>query len=250
VRWLLVVLLLGGVAHAQPSPKQRADAAFAAAREHYAAGDYAAAARDFEAAYALDPDPAYLFNIAQAYRFAHDCAAAGRNYQRFLAEVPDAPNREKVIAYLTEMNSCAEQQARPPSLQAPPPPPAPPPAPPPVAPRADHRRAGLLLAAGGAVALGVGVMFHRDVHVLEGYREDLCAGQVPCDWTPERNAQAADYDARGRRASIIAIGAYSAGALAVVGGAALYLRSPREARRVTIAPLHNGGAVASVGFSF
>jgi len=156
-----------------------------------------------------------------------------------------------VIAYLTEMNSCAEQQARPPSLQAPPPPPAPAPvAPPPVvATRADHRRAGLVLAVGGAVALGVGVAFHRDVHVLEGYREALCAGENPCDWSPERDRKADDYDARGRRASIVAIGAYTAGALALVGGAALYLRSPREPRRVTIAPLR-GGAVASVGVSF
>lgn len=75
---------------------------------HYDLAEYDAAAKDFKEAYRLSNDPAYLFNIAQAYRMAKNCDDAARFYERFLAVSPDAPNRDKIQVRVTEMKACAK----------------------------------------------------------------------------------------------------------------------------------------------
>src|SRR5437868_2731123 len=103
--WLALGLLLGalGVARAEPSAKATAAAAYREGQRHYTAGDYPGAAASFLAAYDADPDPVYLFNAAQAFRFAGDCAQAATHYRRFLAAVASAPNLDRVRANLDEM---------------------------------------------------------------------------------------------------------------------------------------------------
>jgi len=259
-RWLAVaVLAVSATAHAEPDNKERAQTAFAAARQHYAAGDFLTAAHEFETAYALDPDPAYLFNIAQAYRFAQACADASKNYRLFLADVPQAPNRDKVLAYLKETDACVEKQAL---LRPVPPPPATqqqgapavpsplPPSPPPR--RRDYRQTALLVGGGGLVAIGIGVLFHRHVGALEDEREALCAGETPCDWTAMmREQRETELAAAGRRASIFAVTAYTVGGLALAGGVTLYVLGRRSGERsVVLAPTRGGGALAQLRFGF
>ena len=68
--WVVVIVMLASsVALAQPD-KIKAEAAARDGQQRYQSGAYLLAAERFELAYELDPDPAYLFNLAQAYRLA------------------------------------------------------------------------------------------------------------------------------------------------------------------------------------
>src|ERR1700679_3405566 len=67
-----------------PTDKDAAAARYAQGQQHFSAGEDLDAADDFEAAYALDHDPVYLYNIAQAYRLGIACARAADFYRKFL----------------------------------------------------------------------------------------------------------------------------------------------------------------------
>lgn len=54
--------------------------------ERFKARDYDAAARLFEQAYALDPNPNYLFNVGRVYEEKGDIRSAADYYQRFVKE--------------------------------------------------------------------------------------------------------------------------------------------------------------------
>jgi tetratricopeptide (TPR) repeat protein len=95
--------------------QQRAGSNVDTIRQHYQSGvthyelsEYAPAIADFKEAYRLSNDPAYLFNIAQAYRLEHKCADAMQFYQRYLAAAGDIPNKDKVAARIEEMRACAK----------------------------------------------------------------------------------------------------------------------------------------------
>jgi outer membrane protein assembly factor BamD (BamD/ComL family) len=62
----------------------------------YSLGDFTHAAEEYKAAYKAKPDPAFLYNIAQAYRLANDAPNALFFYRSFLHNLPDAPNRQEV----------------------------------------------------------------------------------------------------------------------------------------------------------
>ncbi|MBA3393318.1 MAG: tetratricopeptide repeat protein [Deltaproteobacteria bacterium] len=110
---LVVGLVLGMIAPAasaqpvDPETKARADAAFAEGTAAFDASDFVRAALDFEEAYGLVPDAAYLFNIGQAYRFGKECVKATAAYQKFIELVPDAPNVDKAKLHLQEVKVCA-----------------------------------------------------------------------------------------------------------------------------------------------
>lgn len=244
---LALALLIATVAPAAAEPdRERASAAFAAGHDRYAAGDYIGAAHAFEEAYRFDPDPAYLFNIAQAFRLGGGCAEASRYYRKFLSELPAAPNRDDVDGYLQETDACVVKQAasKPPLLAPQPPPPSP------RVTRGDVRLrlAGLATGFVGAVSLGVGVAFHRKVRQDQRDADGLCV-EDPCAWDGTVDAQQDKLDSQGSRHSAIAITAYTAGGIALLGGAALYFVGTRVERRVAIAPAR-GGAVATFGLAF
>src|ERR1043166_2436675 len=101
---LSLTLLLAAIAAPRPSwaepPDARADAkpdakADAAGRAHFqrgqrlsAAGDYAAAYREFAAGYAVTRRPLFLFNMAEAARASGDTAKARESYLEFLRVDP------------------------------------------------------------------------------------------------------------------------------------------------------------------
>jgi outer membrane protein assembly factor BamD (BamD/ComL family) len=95
MRALIVLVMLAGVAAAQPvdpAVRARADAAYAEGSTAYDANDFTRAALKFEEAYSLVADPAFLFNIGQAYRQAKECVKAAAAFAKFIELVPDSPN--------------------------------------------------------------------------------------------------------------------------------------------------------------
>ena len=82
-RVVLVLLLVTGVARADDS-----EAHYDKGKQLYAAKDFVGAVAEFEAARAIDPQPRYVFNLAQAQRMAGRCADAVTSYEAFLATAP------------------------------------------------------------------------------------------------------------------------------------------------------------------
>jgi len=104
----------------------------AAAKEHwsrgtsfYDLGRYDQAITEFEAAYQLKNDPAFLFNLAQAYRMAGKHERAVHFYKTYLRYVPKAPNRADIEEKIKTGEQLAAQQAAgtlpPPTTTTPPP---------------------------------------------------------------------------------------------------------------------------------
>lgn len=262
--WVGVTIALASTrtAVAQPTPQKKAaaDAVYAEGQQSYRAGQYLDAASRFESAYALDPDPAYLFNVAQAYRLGNACAKALAAYRKFLAIVPNPPNLATVQTYVGQAEACANQQAAP----APPAPPVTPapegpvdaPSPPPPAP--DSGRTQRWLGLGTIVVVGVavaaGVYFTGRVGHYKTLREGVCEGATinnPCDWSSVAG-EAAGYESDGKAASRNAVLSYAVGGAAIIGGVALYMlgrSSGERAAAVTVIPTADG-AVAVGAFRF
>src|ERR1700689_5536916 len=88
--------------------KSRATAA--EGQQLYSHGKFIEAAERFAAANDLEPDPAYLFNPARAYRFGNACAKAADYSRRFLAAVPNPPSPDKLHRYIDDMDACVKKQ--------------------------------------------------------------------------------------------------------------------------------------------
>ncbi len=98
---------------AHAAPEQKPDkATIAKAAKKFRAGErafhrhsYAAAAKDFEDAYAIAPHPAALFNAAEAHEKAGELTKAANLCARYLHDAPDKDKRRskanKMIADLT-----------------------------------------------------------------------------------------------------------------------------------------------------
>jgi len=254
-----VVIGLGAsAAMAQPaSEKARAQGLYGEGQERYAAGEYLPAAAKFEAAYALDTDPVYLFNVAQAYRLGNSCAKAVTYYRRFLEEVPNPPNLENVKQYLEQSEACAKNQMTMPpgSAVSEPVVVTPPPVEKPVVEEASDpgrtkRWAGIGAVFLGGAAVGVGVYYTTEVNRIEDARLAARAAcpDMPMGCEPDYG-DALDDD--GFRAQTRGIIAYTVGGVAIAGGVVLYLlgRSSGEQPSVAVIPT-SGGAFAVGAFRF
>lgn len=88
---LSFVLGVSDLRAAQPAPSVGADAShrdavderIEAGRSKFDAGDYIGAVAEFEAAYALEPDPNFLYNIGRTYEEAGQLSAAADYYRRY-----------------------------------------------------------------------------------------------------------------------------------------------------------------------
>jgi tetratricopeptide (TPR) repeat protein len=109
---------------------------FRKGQAHYAVGEYEAAADAYMNAYKLKPDPALLFNAAQACRLGGKLERALTLYRNYLRFYPDASNVEAVRSQIGKLEKQIETEratATPPPAATAPPPMAPPLAtPPPV----------------------------------------------------------------------------------------------------------------------
>jgi tetratricopeptide (TPR) repeat protein len=142
-------------AWAVAGPNKALDAAIERAEAHFLAEEYGAASEAFDEAYALEPDPRFLYARAQAERLDGDCAAAVELYQRFLDTDPPEPAATEAVV---NRDRCKQ------SLEAERPPAPPDPTPPSdedAAPSKPLQRDALGLAlvgtGGVAVAVGAGV---------------------------------------------------------------------------------------------
>jgi hypothetical protein len=141
-----------------------------AALAHYKGGDYAAAARDFRAAYEIEAEAELLYAIGQSLRLAGDCAGAIDAYQDFLIT---GPEEAQAGAAREKIEVCRQVLAPTPAAPAPPPAAAAPgrTATPLAAPLSPARRptrswvrdpVGGILLAGGVAAAGTGTWLWLD----------------------------------------------------------------------------------------
>jgi tetratricopeptide (TPR) repeat protein len=242
-----LALLLASAAPA----RARVDEAAESARQHYHAGTklfdlrrYREAAAEYEAAFEAKEDPALLFNIAQAYRLAGAYEDAVASYRSFLRHVPEAANREQVLARIKELQELAAAQRKQNEL---------PPegtlttkeakpetagkgehevvvALPPAATRAPadssrrgHRLklAGIGVAAGGLALVAVGATFA--VLALKT-SDQVSAAKQDQLFDPALDAQGKTYQP-------LAIATLAVGGVALAGGTALWLWGRHEEKR-------------------
>lgn len=248
-----VIGLLASEAGAQPG-KVAAQAAFAEGQQRYAAGEYLPAASKFEAAYAADPDPVYLFNVAQAYRLGRQCPKAVSYYKRFLAAVPNPPNLTKVNQYLEQSQACANAMApvEPVTTTTPPPEPlvtAPLVTEQPASddPGRSRRWVGIGAMVLGGAALGFGAFYTTEASRLTGERQEA---RTKCLSNPCAPGYGDAIDAEGERAERRAQISYAVSGAAVIGGVVLYVLG-RSSERSTVAVIPTAdGAVAVGAFRF
>jgi tetratricopeptide (TPR) repeat protein len=248
MRWPAVVaaVAIAGPAGAQGSDRKvDAAAAYAEGQRRYGAEDYRGAAAQFVSAYELEPDPAYLFNIGQAYRLGGRCGDAARYYRKFLVEVPRAPNAGAVAVYLRDLEPCVAKEA---AAEAAPPRAAEVPRAP--GPRHPTARTLAFGVAGAGLATGIGFAIY--VEYLEGKRDAVCDG---CTWSAAVQRRADDLDRRGRRGQIAEVAGYTVGGLALAAALVLQLVDRRGAasearadrsrsgREIAITPTRSGAAI-------
>jgi tetratricopeptide (TPR) repeat protein len=125
---------IAGPAQAAPAENGAAKAAFVEGERNFQLGKFEAAIDAYERAFGLDPQPAFLFNIALAHRRQYEIdgkiehlARARELYRNYLKLEPQSGNRpgvEKLIGELTakidqERARPAAEPAGPPRVSAP-----------------------------------------------------------------------------------------------------------------------------------
>jgi tetratricopeptide (TPR) repeat protein len=103
----------------------RAKELYRKGKAHFAVGEYEAAGEAYQSAYKLKPDPALLYNAAQAYRLAGKLDHALTLYRNYLRFHPDASNAGSVNGQIAKLEKQIEAERTAAAKPAPPPPPAP-----------------------------------------------------------------------------------------------------------------------------
>jgi tetratricopeptide (TPR) repeat protein len=132
---LLAVVLNGPPARAADSGAARE--AYEAATAAFGLGHYAEAAEKYETAFSLRPDPALLYNAAQAYRLAGNRPRALELYRNYLRLYPDRQNADEARNHVAALTKALEdEKSAPRAVAGSPAPPegAPPTSPPPISP--------------------------------------------------------------------------------------------------------------------
>ena len=89
------------------APESEVDArqAYQKGQTHYDLGEYPEAIALFREAYELSSVPAFLFDIAQAYRLSGDCAKALGVYRHFIRLDPQSSRRSDADAYIETLGA-------------------------------------------------------------------------------------------------------------------------------------------------
>ena len=220
----LVLALACEVAAAQPRPMTAAaKAELDRGRAKYAAHDYAAAITAYDAGYAIDPHPDFMYAKAQAQRLGGDCRGAITSYNAFLSSSPpqsEADLAKQNIAKCEALLAASSPQGpvEPPVTKPAEPPvetkPAEPPVAPPVVPHDDgspwwHDTLGLSLATGSLISFGVSIGFTIQAR---SESDDLANANNLADWLNTHDAWDRDRIVAG----------VTAGAGAVLAGLAIW----------------------------
>lgn len=251
MRLTLIAALLALAAPVHADPDKTAGAAEAqAGQKLYEDNQFKDAAAHFAHAYELDPQPAYLFDAAQAYRFAKDCTNAAKLYRQFVDVAKQAQNLDKVKRYITEMDECstvqpsAPQPVQPRVEPTPPQEPLPPRDVPDGDPGAGKRHLGIALGVLGVVGIAAGVHYTIEVG-KDNDNADSCRSTSSCSMM-----RINQVNSDGDKHHWLAVGGYSLGGAAIVGGIVLYVLGKSSATSehgVTLVPTRNG---AALGFTF
>ena len=237
-----------------PSEMEQAKKHYTDALDHHGHKEYRAAAREYEKAFALFPNPEFVFNAAQVYRLAGDVRTALAQYQRYLEldkegrgagdarahiatlkiELEKLEREEREQAQATkeeeaekkrqaEEDRRLEAEARAAALQAnnrPPPDPG----------SQSLRIGGLATAGLGLVSLAIGGKFGLDA---KGYEQDVTGNTV---WSQQ------DFE-DGQDAERMAYLFFGVGGAAIATGGVLYWlgmgegRQAGEESQIAITPL-------------
>lgn len=220
---------------------QTPDALEASGSKHYELAEYPAAIADFKEAFRISDRPELLFNIAQAYRLAGDCVQARTFYKTYLRRVPDAANAAKVQERITELDACANQ---PPPVVAPPPVTEPVVQPVVTRGRTWKTKAGLAAVGGGAIGLGLGVVFGLRGGSKADELREACA--VECSAETARTLD--DAGAAANRNAVI--GLVAGGALVATGVVLVILDRPTRVETGPSISVGASGASAAWRWTF
>lgn len=140
-----VAMIAGATGARAAPPRDNAKAIFQDGERNFQLGKFEAAIEAYERAFNLDPQPAFIFNIALAHRRQYEIDGklehllrARELYRNYLKLDADSPNRPGVDKLITELGARIDQaragRAEPPpaAVASAPPPPPPAVAPPPV----------------------------------------------------------------------------------------------------------------------
>ena len=273
-RRVLIALLVAATTTAHAAPKgAAARAQFDRGVTAYTKGDYAAAAEALGASFVLEADPETLFAWAQTERKLGHCDRAIELYKKLLGMNLPAANKEAIQVQIGECKAIIADQkkAKPAKVEAKPvetkpvetkpvetkpvetkpvepaavEPVASEPAPivQPEPPRQPEQRArwkdpiGGALVGGGAIALGIGIVFLAQGSAANSDKEMAAS-------YPEYEALANRAESRGRLGVISLV----AGSALVACGVARYLTlKPTQETQVLALPLTGGGGVALSG---
>lgn len=252
---LVVALALSTHAYAQaPTPEAKA-----AAKTHIEAGTklynvqkYEEAAEEYQKAYLIDPQPAYLYASAQSQRLGGDCAKALRSYDAYLRTNPAETEKVKARANIERCEQ--DLKDRPPPVAEIAPPiqvievPAPPAAPvaevvivPPPPPQPPSKLPGHVLVGGGVAVAAVGVVF-----LLRGRSaiQDHNNAATYDDFAATRDVDSAKLQ------QTLGVSAIAVGSALIIGGIAFYTLKSGERSSAVSASVAPGAASVLVTRSF
>lgn len=249
MRVLVVALLVGLASTTAAFADERS-----AAKEHYVKGTkayelgvYDEAIREYMEAYRIIDDPALLYNLAQAHRFAGHPADALRFYKMFLAKQPRLQNREEVENKIEELTKLIEQQKKsqsmPPETTMKPAEPAPKTEPATttevVAPRPGNGKvkliAGAAVAGVGVVLVGAGIALSVVAKQDSDYLSNLSKTNGTYD--PSRSSRGSTLGAVGP--ALLGVGAVTVVAGTVV--AVLGIKDRKAEKRARVSPAGGPG---------
>jgi len=237
-RYLTSTIILAFVTSAAADTRPMAPAAkteLDRGLERFAARDYATAIAAFDAGYAIDPHPDFLYAKAQAQRLGGDCRAAIANYNAFLATTPPESQQDLArgnIARCETLLAASHPAPEPPTTIV-------------VPPHRDEPvdrpawysdRPGLVLAGSGVVALGVAVAF---VLAAQSSADEAANATVLADWSNAHDAWVTDRIAAG-----IATGV---GAALLVGAGYRFWSVGRDRPHIVAVPTAKGATFALEG---
>jgi tetratricopeptide (TPR) repeat protein len=208
---LIVTVALGALAAtAARADSAKATAYFEKGTRLYQVGEYERALVEFKAGHVEEPDPSFLFNIAQCHRQMGQPKEAITFYKRFLSLSPDTPMRGDVERKIKELEEESRKQAE---VAPAPPPLATRPAPSPAAPlqpvpevetrqSASGASSRWPLWLGAAVTLGLAAAATTMTLTTNSRYNDL---RETCARTTEgcSNSQISDIRNRGRAINVL-----------------------------------------------
>src|SRR2546423_15501010 len=109
----VLIMLLGVALPARGDNTTEARAHFDAGSAAYALGQYATAAQEYEKAFSLKPDPALLYNAAQAHRIAGNKQRALLLYQNYLRVYgKQVGNRDEVERHIATLKKAIDVEVQ------------------------------------------------------------------------------------------------------------------------------------------